>query len=69
MKLKQSPQLLGMRYEDEILRKRNIKISGLVEYYGAVAKKMHENIKSLSEEAGENLDRRFELNDTIKDYL
>ena len=65
---KRKANITGMRYESESLKKENIRLSGEIEYFGNVAQNMKDKIKNHAIQMNNNLDRQFELEDTINDY-
>ena len=66
---KRKANITGMRYESESLKKENIRLSGEIEYFGNVAQHMKDKIKNHAIQMNNNLDRQFQLEDTIYDYL
>ena len=66
---KRKANITGMRYESESLKKENIRLSGEIEYFGNVAQNMKDKIKNHAIQMNNNLDRQFELEDTINDYI
>ena len=66
---KRKANITGMRYESESLKKENIRLSSEIEYFGNVAQNMKDKIKNHAIQMNNNLDRQFELEDTINDYL
>ena len=66
---KRKANITGMRYESESLKKENIRLSGEIEYFGNVAQNMKDKIKNHAIQMNDNLDRQFQLEDTINDYI
>ena len=66
---KRKANITGMRYESESLKKENIRLSGEIEYFGNVAQNMKDKIKNHAIQMNNNLDRQFQLEDTINDYI
>jgi len=66
---KRQANITGMRYESESLKKENIRLSGEIEYFGNVAQNMKDKIKNHAIQMNNNLDRQFQLEDTINDYI
>ena len=60
--------IVGLNYESESLKKENIRLSSEIEYFGNVAQNMKDKIKNHAIQMNNNLDRQFELEDTINDY-
>lgn len=69
MKLKSRPRLDGMSYEEEVLKRDNVRLFINLEINLDLIKRLKRQNKIIKREILSNLDRQFILEDTVKENI